>query len=92
MKIVKAAHLNNIDTCVTITEAVDIGDIVIYIENDDERIVKVRETIPIWHKIAVLPIAKGDSVYKYGAVIGVATENIEPGHHVHTHNMGSATT
>lgn len=39
------------------------------------------------HKIAVKPIQKGEAVIKYGFSIGSATEDIEAGDWVHTHNM-----
>ena len=39
------------------------------------------------HKYAVRPIKKGDKVIKYGQVIGIATEDIGVGEHVHSHNM-----
>jgi altronate hydrolase len=42
--------------------------------------------IPRGHKMAVLPIAKGEPIRKYGQVIGYAAEPIEPGQHVHSHN------
>ena len=41
------------------------------------------------HKVARLPIAPGDKVYKYGAPIGSATQPITPGEHVHVHNVKS---
>jgi altronate dehydratase small subunit len=31
----------------------------------------------------------GDSIIKYGEVIGVATREIAPGQHVHVHNLES---
>lgn len=40
------------------------------------------------HKIAALPIARGQPVLRYGQTIGVATEDIAPGAHVHSHNLG----
>jgi len=43
--------------------------------------------IPLGHKMAVRPIKKGDAVYKYGQIIGFATEDILPGGHVHVHNV-----
>lgn len=46
-----------------------------------------RADIPPGHKIAVQPIASGTSVTKYGQPIGVATADIEPGEHVHLHNL-----
>ncbi len=39
------------------------------------------------HKYARMAIAKGEFVIKYGYPIGIATENISEGAHVHTHNM-----
>ncbi|MGE3067302.1 MAG: UxaA family hydrolase [Hyphomicrobiaceae bacterium] len=38
------------------------------------------------HKMASVPIEKGQPIVKFGQVIGFATENIAPGTHVHTHN------
>jgi hypothetical protein len=52
--------------------------------------VTVRETIPRGHKVALAPIASGTAVIKYGSSIGIATEDILPGAHVHTHNVSSA--
>ncbi|TPG53829.1 altronate dehydratase [Roseomonas nepalensis] len=43
--------------------------------------------VPRGHKVAVAPIAAGQSVRKYGQVIGVAIADIAPGEHVHLHNM-----
>ena len=42
--------------------------------------------IPRGHKMATVPIAKGAPVFKFGQIIGFATENIVPGMHIHTHN------
>lgn len=47
----------------------------------------VREDIPAGHKIAVDPIAVGQIVRKYGQMIGVASQPIEAGDHVHNHNL-----
>jgi altronate hydrolase len=47
-----------------------------------------RRTIPAGHKVAAAPIRVGQSVTKYGQVIGVATCDIPVGDHVHTHNLG----
>ena len=45
------------------------------------------EEIPSGHKIARRAIAKGEPVLKYGQVIGIATQAIAAGAHVHTHNV-----
>jgi len=52
--------------------------------------VTAAEAIPRGHKIALRAIAVGDRVIKYGSPIGTATHDIEPGAHVHTHNVASS--
>ena len=41
--------------------------------------------------MAVLPIARGAAVRKYGQIIGFATADIVPGQWVHTHNVEAGT-
>lgn len=50
----------------------------------------LREAIPFGHKVALMNIAAGQAVIKYGQPIGVATEDIPAGAHVHIHNLRSA--
>ncbi|MGB9867483.1 MAG: UxaA family hydrolase [Bacillota bacterium] len=45
--------------------------------------------IPFGHKFALERIPAGSEVIKYGEVMGKATRDIEPGEHVHTHNVES---
>ncbi len=56
----------------------------------DGRTIVVRDAIPNGHKIALTRIATGEPVVKYGSPIGTATADIEPGAHVHTHNVASS--
>ncbi|HMK34656.1 MAG TPA: altronate dehydratase family protein [Desulfomonilaceae bacterium] len=49
--------------------------------------VVLLDDIPAGHKAAVHPIAAGAAVIKYGQIIGFASADIEPGRHVHTHNV-----
>lgn len=51
--------------------------------------VKALDDIPYGHKMALRPIAKGEQVLKYGLSIGSALEDIQPGRHIHTHNVES---
>ena len=50
----------------------------------------VSDDVPLFHKIALTDIAKGERIVKYGEFIGVATKNIKRGEHVHTQNCGSS--
>jgi hypothetical protein len=51
--------------------------------------VTVRESIPRGHKLALMAVAAGASIVKYGSSIGIATADIAAGAHVHTHNVSS---
>ncbi|WP_421918732.1 UxaA family hydrolase [Marinifilum sp.] len=48
---------------------------------------KLTTDIPAGHKIALQQINKGEDVIKYGNPIGYALANINPGDHVHVHNV-----
>ena len=50
---------------------------------------EVSDSVPYGHKLSVKPIAKGDEVIKNGEVIGVASQAIDRGEHVHIHNIVS---
>lgn len=45
------------------------------------------QPVPYGHKIAVTDIPDGEGVIKYGVRIGVASQAINAGDHVHTHNV-----
>jgi arabinonate dehydratase len=49
--------------------------------------VRAAVRIPAGHKIAVRAIAQGAAVRRYHQVIGFATQAIQPGDHVHVHNL-----
>jgi altronate hydrolase len=52
--------------------------------------ITVMEPIASGHKIALRAIAAGEPVIKYGSPIGLATDAIAAGAHVHTHNLASS--
>lgn len=63
-------------------------DTSLVLHGDDDVAVQIQKgSVPIGHKFARHPIAKGAMVLKYGHVIGVATNDIAQGAHVHTHNL-----
>jgi altronate hydrolase len=49
--------------------------------------ITVRGLIPAGHKVAVIPVAQGQPVRRYGQIIGFAKRAIEVGEHVHVHNL-----
>ncbi len=52
--------------------------------------VTLRAGIPFGHKLAIADIAAGAPVRKYSEVIGIASQPIGAGEHVHVHNVVSA--
>src|SRR5258707_12712744 len=46
-----------------------------------------QDLIPAGHKVALAAIASGESVRRYGQIIGIASRAIAPGQHVHVHNL-----
>ncbi|EPX81090.1 UxaA family hydrolase [Litoreibacter arenae] len=66
------------DNVVTATRALEAGASV-----ED---VTTTGLIPSGHKIATRAIAKGEQIRKYAQMIGVASQDIAAGDHVHTHN------
>jgi len=52
-----------------------------------EATLTVREPVPAGHKVALGLIPAGEIVRRYGESIGRASQAIEAGAHVHTHNL-----
>jgi altronate dehydratase small subunit len=51
--------------------------------------VTAAEDIPFGHKVALVPLAHGDVILKYGESIGLAEGDIGVGACVHVHNVDS---
>ena len=51
--------------------------------------ITVKQFVSPGHKFALRPLAKGRQIRRYGQIIGEATRAIEPGDHVHTHNLAA---
>ena len=51
--------------------------------------VTLKARVEVGHKFAFRKVAKGEKLVKYGAPIGVATQDIAPGDYMHIHNVTS---
>jgi altronate dehydratase small subunit len=78
------ADSDNVATCLRDIES---GTQVTVMLGKDTRVVTATDSIPRGHKLAVRDIAEGESVRKYGEVIGKASLTIDKGRHAHTHNV-----
>jgi altronate hydrolase len=51
--------------------------------------IELTDSVPAGHKIAISTLMEGDPIYRYGQIIGTASQKLKPGQHVHTHNLKS---
>jgi len=80
--------LNEKDNVVTTITPIGKGESIV-VEGPPLVRVPAAQIIPEYHKAAIVAIAKGAYIYKYGEIIGKALCDIAPGAHVHTHNLVS---
>ena len=78
-------RLSPLDNVVVLARPVATGEAV----DVDGRSAAMAQPLGLGHKLAVRRIAAGEKILKYGVPIGSATHDIEPGEHVHLHNMKS---
>ena len=71
------------DDVAVATRALEPGDEIA----PDGRAVAVTTVVPRSHKVALRDLPAGAPVHKYGQVIGVTTEPVPAGAHVHSHNL-----
>lgn len=81
-----AILLNAKDNVATCTEAAKAGDKIKILGGGEIICV---EDIPIWHKVALQAISKGDKIFKYGEIIGEASIDIAKGGWVSHENIFS---
>jgi altronate hydrolase len=74
-------RLNNSDNVVVARVDIPVGT-----EVPEEKFT-CRDDISFGHKVAVSAIKAGGAIKKYGQIIGFASKDIQPGEHVHTHNL-----
>jgi altronate hydrolase len=75
----RALRLSPLDNVAVMIEPAAPGDSVLG--------VVARDSVPFGHKMALLDVAAGQVLRKYGQPIGVATRPILAGEHVHSHNL-----
>ena len=79
-----AILIDSTDNVATLLVEVREGELV---SCGDQPPVAARESIPVGHKVALVEIAEGECVRKYGHPIGIASRRIAAGEHVHLHNL-----
>ena len=86
---VTAMVIDPADNVATIIGKLPAGKTLVVKVGRKSKRIKAKKAVPFGHKIAIVPIKKGDQVLKYGASIGTATTDIAVGDYVHVHNIES---
>ncbi len=79
-----ALHLNPADDVAIAKTPISPG---VTLKRDGAPDVTINQFIPSGHKFATNAVALGDPLRRYGQIIGFATQPIQAGDHVHTHNL-----
>lgn len=74
---------------VAVVEGIEAGqELAVWIMDTNENTTIVaKDPIPLGHKIAMVDLADGDTLIKYGYDIGKVVAATPTGHHVHVHNV-----
>lgn len=79
-----AIQLNAKDNIAIAKQALEMGTT---LSMHDGTVLTIRQSVPVGHKFALQPVPKGSTVLRYGYEIGIATQSVERGDWVHTHNL-----
>ncbi len=80
-----AVHLRPVDNLAVAARQLAAGLVV----EHKGRTITLTERIGLGHKLALCPICAGEAVYKYGQIIGFASQDIAPGELIHEHNLSA---
>lgn len=89
MSTIRAIIMKPNDTVCTAVESIAVNMNIIAECGGTKLDIRVTDNIPAGHKFALRKIQNGEAVVKYGEIIGLATKDIQPGQHVHVHNIES---
>ena len=78
---------DNVATCLANMRA---GEEAVVEVDANTHSVTLKGDIPFGHKVALMDIAVGSKITKYAETIGIASQPIAAGEHVHVHNVESA--
>lgn len=86
-----ALQVHDADNVATVFEdRIEPGTVVeVHDKKGAARQVVAGGTIPYGHKLAIKDIPAREPIVKYGEIIGVASQAIAVGDHVHVHNLDS---
>lgn len=74
---------------VVVVENLQAGDemFCVVTEDDSDFKLRLKQDVPIGHKVALTDLKEGDTIIKYGEDIGRVIAPLTIGEHVHVHNL-----
>ena len=84
-----ALKINELDNVAVALRSIKAGEL-LSMQNQKEEI-RISEDIQYGHKVAIASIPLNGKVLKYGECMGIATEDISIGYHVHVSNIRGLT-
>lgn len=81
----KLLHIHPADNVLVLRQPLVAGESMMI---DGQKVISAV-SLGLGHKVAARFIRKGEQVVKFGVPIGVATQDIPMGAHVHLHNLKS---
>ncbi|MBU1049400.1 UxaA family hydrolase [Candidatus Bipolaricaulota bacterium] len=86
---VRALLVHPKDNIATLMNRADSGDNVVITDLELMRLgtIRLEDSIESFHKVSVHEITSGEHVIKFGESIGVSSQRIPQGSHVHVHNV-----
>ena len=79
--------LDSADNVAVALRTLKVGEVLTASSSDGDMELEVAERIMKGHKVALCDLPKGERIIKYAQMIGVASEAIKAGEHVHSHNL-----
>ena len=89
VSVCNAVQSEPVDNVVVVIETIAAGETISYCKNNEVKRINAIEDIPIYHKVAVRDISRGETIVKYGEAIGLAACRITQGSCVHINNTES---
>ena len=86
---IEAIVINEKDNVATALRDIRTGETISVGLGDRTKKILIINTIPYGHKFAIKDISKGENIFKYGEIMGRATQDIAVGAHAHTQNIES---
>jgi len=77
---------DNVAVCLSERKA---GEVVTVGLSGETRRITLLDDIPFAHKFSLADIGMGETIIKYGEVMGMASKPIQTGQWVHVHNVES---